>query len=67
MMRTAATIIMMVAAYVAVSLMLLKPEAGVTVRKDKAEGAAGSPAISSFNIMVARGKSLPLENWRPAN
>jgi hypothetical protein len=47
--------------------MLLKPEAGVTVRKDRAEGAAGSPAISAFNIMVARGKSLPLENWRPAN
>jgi hypothetical protein len=50
-----------------VSLTLLKPEAGVTVRKDKAEGAGGSPAVSSFDIMVARGKNLPLENWRPAH
>jgi hypothetical protein len=26
-----------------------------------------APAISSFDAMITLGKSLPLEDWRPAN
>jgi hypothetical protein len=66
-MRTAAAIIVMVAAYVALSLMVLKPEAGVTVRKEKVKGAGGPPIVSSFNTMPMHGKNFPPEDWRPAN
>jgi hypothetical protein len=42
--------------------MVLKPEAGVTVRKKKAKGAEGPPIISSFNTMPLHGKSFPPED-----
>ena len=66
-MRTAAAIIVMVAAYVALSLMVLKPDAGVTVRKEKVKGAGGPPIISFFNTMPTHDKNLPVEGWGPAN
>jgi hypothetical protein len=66
-MRTAATIFVMVATFVAFSLMVLKPDAGVTVRKKKAKGAGGPPIISSFNTMPRHGRSSPPEEWYPDN
>jgi hypothetical protein len=53
-MRTTAAIIVMVATFVVFSLMVLKPDAGVTVRKKKVKGDQGPPIISSFNTMPER-------------
>ena len=64
-MRTAATIVVIAATFAALSLMAVKPEAGVTVAKERAGEAGEPPTISPFNIMLRHGKDLPLEDWGP--
>jgi hypothetical protein len=63
-MRAAGTIILVVAAIAALDFLEAKPEAGMTVTKEKAEGAGGSPVFSPFDMMLKLGKSLPLEDWK---
>jgi hypothetical protein len=64
-MRTAATIVVIAATFAALSLMAVKPEAGVTVVKERAGGAGDPPTIFPLDIMLRHGKDLPLEDWGP--
>lgn len=43
---------------------IVKPQAAAAAN---ATAAVSAPAISPFDTMIARGKNLPLEDWRPAN
>jgi hypothetical protein len=43
---------------------VVKPEAAVAT---KATAGDGGPIISPFETMIKQGKSLPVEDWRPAN
>jgi hypothetical protein len=61
----AAGLTMMAVAIVAWSeLSVVKPGATAAASARAAESA---PIISPFDAMIKRGKSLPLEDWRPAN
>jgi hypothetical protein len=61
--RAAGTIVLTFAAFTALDILAAKPEAGIAVTEERAEGAGGPPAISPFDIMLKLRKSLPLENW----
>lgn len=61
--RTAGTVVLMIAAFAALDILAARPEAGITVTEQGAEGAGSPPAISPFDIMLKLGKSLPLESW----
>jgi hypothetical protein len=54
----------MVAAFAALDILAARPEPGITVTEQGAEGAEGPPAISPFDIMLKLGKGLPLESWK---
>jgi len=62
--RAAETIALVVAAFAALDFLEVKPEAGMTVTREKAEGAGGSPVISPFDMMLKLGKSFPIEDWK---
>ena len=62
--RAAGTIVLVVAAFAALDFLEVKQEAGVTVTREKAEGAGGSPVISPFDMMLKLSKSLPIEDWK---
>ena len=62
--RAAGTMVLVVAAFAALDILEVKPEAGMTVTKEKAEGAGGSPVVSPFDMMLKLGKSLPIEDWK---
>jgi hypothetical protein len=62
----AIAIAVMVVAIVAWSKFIdVKPEAAAAATE--AAAAEGPPIISPLDIMIKRGKNLPLEDWRPAN
>jgi len=61
----AVAISMMVAAIFAWSKFIaVKPEAAAVAT---AAAVDDPPTISPFDTMIKRGKSLPVEDWRPAN
>jgi hypothetical protein len=61
--RTAGIVVLMFSAFATLDFLVAKPEAGIAVTEERAEGAGGPPAISPFDIMLKLGKSLPLESW----